>query len=629
MKRIVINDFRGYARDRFVDAQTSTNAKLAPTHLLTREMGAEGDLREELTPAHWSKVEFHIPSAKVKSAELLFYVNADTTTQTKPMRLQVNGHRLSHRQDRERMLTGGWDRHRVPARLLKNGKNEFVFSHSGVLHVDPFPGGFETFPESRSSRSFDGGRTWHKGVHGPGRDVHGEYLVRLRLKGCPPSGQLTSPVIDLADPKGKGLIAPLMNIGKVRLSSRQQTPKGAKIQFEMRSGTAPSFDPRHWTPWERRTSLPRPGRFVQWRATLSTSSADTTPVLSSVTLTVDVKENRISQKRLELLELDQPGFVRSSYEFTYMAPHPRLERLRKQYRLDEVVAPGKTELEKLSLLRDWVHSQWLGWQSDKYPYCPPWDPLEILEVTKGSWGYGMCTHYGATFAGCAAALGFVSRSIIVDHHCLAEVWSDELQKWILEDAGPSREFDATYELDGVPLNALELHQILARGQIRRVKANKLPQNAVEPMQDYAQSFVRFGIPLRNNHLIFAAPAELRHGAGQYHWDGYLWWSDAIDPKYPEYSLQTSRPGDFYWSVNQTCLYLQAGEPSDVLQVDLEHTTPNFSHYLVRIDGGDWEEALEQSLQWKLHPGENALAARSVNLFGKQGRIARARVRYRE
>jgi hypothetical protein len=628
MKRIAIADFRDHLCDRFIDARAPRNARLAPTYLLTHEMGVEGNLREELTPVEWSRVEFYLGSANVKSAELLFYVNADATTQQRPMRLLVNGHPLRHRQDRERMLTGGWDRTRVPARYLKEGRNEFVFSHSGVLHVDPFPGGLAGRPESHSSRSFDGGKTWHQGTLGPGRNVEGEYLVRLRLKGHPPTGALTSPVIDLADPQGQGTIAPLMGIRKVQLKARARVPEGTRLDFEMRSGSTPSFDPRHWTPWEKRAALSYPGRFVQWRATLSTESAARTPVLQGVSLEADLKENRRSLAHLDLLELDQPSLARSSYPFACMAPHPRLQRLRKQYRLDEVIAPGGTELEKLALLRDWVHSQWLGWQSDKYPYCPPWDPLEILEVTKGNWGFGMCTHYGATFAGCACALGWVARVVVVDHHCLAEVWSEELQKWILQDAGPSREYDAAYEIDGLPLNALELHQALRQGERGKLMANKLPQKKVEPMDRYVETFCRFAIPLRNDHLVFSEPAELRHGAGQYHWDGYLWWTDELDPRYPEYSLQTARPSDFYWSVNQTRLYLHATDQPDVLRIDLEHTAPNFSHYLVKIDSGEWQEESAAPLSWNLHQGDNELAALSVNLFGRMGRVARARVRRR-
>lgn len=623
--RIVAKDFRDYPRDRFVDAQSNAAARLAPTFLLTHEMGAEGDLREELTATEWARVEFHLPSARVKGAELLFYVNADASTQTRPMRLLVNGHRLSHRQVPERMLTGGWDRCRIPVRYLKEGTNEFAFAGSGVLHVDPFPGGLADQPPSCSSRSFDGGRTWHQGAHGPSRSIAGEYLVRLRVRGYAPAGRITSTVVDLADPKGAGRIVGALSLGAVRLGARTRSPKGTRVEFELRTGTTPDFDPRTWTPWTRGTRLTQTHRFVQWRAGLSTKSADATPVLEAVTLDARVEEERHPVRSLRLAELDQPELARSSYAFAYLGPGHRQERLRQQYRLDEVVAKGRTELEQLALLRDWVHSQWLGWQSI-YPYCPPWDPLEILEVTKGNWGFGMCTHYGATLVGCAAALGFVGRVVIIDHHCLAEIWSDELQKWILQDAGPAREFDATYELDGVPLNALEVHELLRRGRQGRIQSNKLPQQTVEPIAAYVQTFIRFGIPLRNTHLIAAEPAELRHGAIQYHWDGYLWWSDDLDPKYPEYSLQSSRPADFYWSVNQTRLYLSAADRDGVLQVTLGHTTPNLSHFLVQRDDGEWQVQSEASLEWDLHPGENLLAVRAVNLFGRVGRISRARVR---
>ena len=625
MKRIVYNDFRDHLRDRFIDAQTTASARLAPTHFLTNEMGVDGDIREELTPATSSKVEFDIPSAKLKGAELLFYVNADHSTQDKPMRLQINGHVLTHRQNRERMLTGGWDRKKIAAKYLKDGVNEFVFSHNGALHIDPFPGGHADTPDSHSSRSYDGGKTWHKGALGEARAINGEYLVRLRLKGHPSRGTLCSAVIDLADEKGEGRIAPHLGIRRLALKARARKPQGTRIHFELRSGSTPSFDPRAWTGWERRNALDWPGRFVQWRAILETNSADKTPTLQGVTLEADIKEHANSLAPFELVELDHPKLVYSSYDFAYMGPHPHQQRLRKQYRLDEVIAKGQTELEQLALLRDWIHSQWLGWQSDKYPHCPSWNALEVLDTTKGDWGFGMCTHYGAVFAACASALGWVARSVVVDHHCLAEVWVEDLQKWILEDAGPNREFDATYEIDGVPLNALELHHAAAGKQRKKIKANKLPQNKIEPMTQYIDVFCRFGIPLRNTHLIFSEPAELRHGSGQYHWDGYLWWSDDLDPKYAEYSLQTTRPGDFYWSINQTRIYLQAADSAHTLQVDLEHTAPNFSHFLIRENNGAWREEREARFAWTLTTGANQLEVHAVNVFGKTGRIAKARV----
>ena len=618
MTRIAIDDFRDFRRQHHVDAQSKKQARLAPTLLLTNEAGVDGTVPERLDADLFSKVEFDVPLAGYKAAELLFYVNADRSTQDAPMRLAVNGHPLLHRQDRAKMLTGGWDRHAIPGRHLVQGTNELVFGEHGVLHLDPGPGGM-------SSRSFDGGETWHPGALGDDGTLKGEYLVRLRLKGHPPEGWLLSPVYDLADPAGEGVIAPDLRLKRLRLHAEAQTPQGTRVTFELRSGTTPAFEPRHWSPWQARQTLSRPGRFVQFRAVLGTKSATATPVLQRVVLEAQPYAAKAAETAVTLLGIDQPVLARSSYDFSYLKPHPRVTRLLEQYRLEDVIAAGKTELEQFALLRDWIHSQWLGWQSDKYPYCPPWDPLEILETTKGNWGYGMCTHYGAVFAGCASALGFVARVLVVDHHCLAEVWSEELQKWILQDAGPCREYDATYEVGGTPLNALELHRAVASGKAKSIKANKLPQGKAERMERYVDSFVRFGIPPRNDHLTRAEPAEKEHGATQYHWDGYLWWSDDLAPRYAEYSLQTAREADFYWSVNQTRLYPRHAEAAGVLHVDTETVTPNFSHFLVRRDGGDWQKE-QGPLTWELAVGENRLEVRAVNAFGRGGRVSTLRVR---
>ena len=618
---ITMNQFNACTKDRFIDVQSVLGeVRLAPSFLITNEMGVNGKIPEELSATHWAKVIFDVPSAAVQSAQLLFYVNADDRTKDTPMKIFVNGHLVEHCQDRERMLTGGWDRTDIPVEVLNDGPNTFIFADHGVLHVDPKPGG-------RSARSFDGGKTWHTGALGPERDIVGEYMVRLRLTGYAPCGRLTSPVVDLADPENEGKIAPRMEIKQVVLSADVEVPEGTGIEFELRTGTTPWFDPLFWTPWQKASALDHPGRFVQWRALLTTNSADMTLILRSVTLSAEIEADEAGLSDIEIVEFERPEIVRSSYPFTYMRPHPKAARLVKQFRLEEMIAAGKTNLERLALLRDWVHSQWLGWQSDKYPYCPPWDPIEILETTKGNWGYGMCTHYAATFVGCAAALGYAARSVIIDHHCIAEIWSDELGKWIVEDAGPSREFDATYERNGVPLNALEVHEALREGVENELMANKLPQGTVEQMDKYVSTFVRFGIPLRNDYLIHAEPAELEHGAQQYHWDGYLWWTDDVVPKYAEYSLQTSRPGDFYPTLNRTRIYLQATDTPGALRVDLETVTPNFDHYLIQVDGGAWE-AGQAPFDWVLHEGENTLSVKSVNRFGREGVASGVILRYR-
>ena len=91
-------------------------------------------------------------------------------------------------------------------------------------------------------------------------------------------------------------------------------------------------------------------------------------------------------------------------------------------------------------------------------------------------------------------------------------------------------------------------------------------------------------------------------------------------------MQTSWEADFNWSVNQTRLYPRAGEKAGVIEIDVETATPNFSHYQVRIDGGEWGQA-DSPPNWELHQGQNELEVRGVNTFGRGGRTARLKVGY--
>lgn len=616
-RRTEITDFSACLRDRFIDADFGAGVTLAPTFLLTNEPGVARDLYEELSESSRARTEFELYSDRVSGALLLFYVNEDTTTQTQPMSISVNGAEpLSHIQDREYMLTGGWDRADIPATMLVRGTNEFIFGDNGVLFFDPVPGG-------NSSRSFDGGKTWHGGSLGPGRDVEGDYMVRLRVHGHPPEGAVTSDVIDLSGPDGEGAIAPPMTISAVRLTSVQDVPAGTEVRFEMRSGSRPRFDPTCWTPWTETMRLPEPGRYMQWRATLTTAEADCTPVLTSIILEADLEVDEI--EGIELVEQDNPRLARSSYAFTNMAPDPRVDRFAYECRLEQLIAEADSELEQFALLRDWAQRQWLKGAA-RGPYLPTWNPREILEVTKGNWGSGFCSHYGALFSGAAAALGFSARNVIVDHHTLSEIWSEELQKWILQD--PYCYYNATYELDGETLNALDIHKAATRGDGERIQMRTFA-GKLEPIKpNLPQTFCRFAIPPRNNYLVQDEPAEIGQGATQYHYDGYLWWTEEVDPKYPEYSLQTTRETDFYWSVNQTRIYLQVTKSQGELLVDFDHTTPNFSHFVVCFDDSDTWEQCEAPLTWTLREGENKLEVRSVNAFSRQGRISRTVVRLR-
>ena len=114
---------------------------------------------------------------------------------------------------------------------------------------------------------------------------------------------------------------------------------------------------------------------------------------------------------------------------------------------------------------------------------------------------------------------------------------------------------------------------------------------------------------------------------QYHWDGHLWWTDSLDPRYPEYSLQTTRPEDFYWSLNKTRIDLEDTETTAALSVQLSGPIPNFARFEVSLDEGAWQES-DPSFAWNLRPGSNTLRTKAINTMGLQGPVNRVVLEYR-
>jgi len=100
---------------------------------------------------------------------------------------------------------------------------------------------------------------------------------------------------------------------------------------------------------------------------------------------------------------------------------------------------------------------------------------------------------------------------------------------------------------------------------------------------------------------------------------------------PEYSAQTNREGDLYWTVNQAAVTLTATEEPDRLAVALDTVTPNLEGYLYRLDGGEWQllrgegdepHSRRAFIAWTLRPGLNTLEVKPRNAFGRDGIVSK-------
>lgn len=649
------------------DKQNNT-VRMAHSTLVADEMGAT-DLHqvETLSDRVWAKKVFRFDKDAARDARLLIY--------GKPKVVEVNEKPL----DLESLASTGWTQAKVPPELEAG---YFVWMRGGGRLLFE-PGRVPQYRTQRDSyRSSDGGRSWTQDL-GDRNPQPGEYLVRLRVRSYASDGWTRgwalSPVLDLwAENDGGIPLAGNVTVFRNMSDLDKGQPDGTYAIPQLRTGSTPSPDEKTWTAWRHLGEDLKPlgpeHRWAQLKFDFMCRTQATPSLPRTVTLRFEFQAGSAGgMKDTEVVPPKAQTIIgQTSVPFVYQSPSPRLKLLRERYKLDDVIAPGQTELEQLMLLRHWVRNQWhTAWQGGAASWMPPWDAHIILECKDQSDCLTMCTHYAAVFTQCCLALGWTARHCILDHHCVSEVFVNQHNKWVMMDAGNSKEradVGLHFERGGVPLSALELHLAYHRKKTDGItvhftpkalaakiaelcrpapaeparparKAKKSlatgPRPDVIPVAELTQypvcqieNYRRYAFPARNNYLDSLLPGELYQGWSAYFYDGYWWVGDSPDdPKLsPEYSkhLDPARPQDIDWSLNWTRIHLARTAKADELQVDLETLTPNFARFEMLADG-KWKPTPAR-FTWPVKPGENALRVRSVNQFGRPGIDASVQVK---
>ncbi len=629
--------------DRNIDVDTSPgSARLLKTEIIADEMGNITDATmEQLTGSLRAKKELVIADPAADKATLLVYTSMP---QDGKFILEVNGTANTITFDTDRRLTGGWNRVDVDPKQLKKGLNTFV--------IYPAPGNTLTlfidncrYP-NRSARSLDAGATWdydHLGIQG---FCDGEYLIRLRLGHYPAQGEILSDFIDAGDLVTAEPVKPIFDLKEIKLAADVATPKGTAVSLFLRGGSTPAYEPAAWDSWRPAAEYAnlsiagRKWKFFQWKAVLSTTGGLATPSLSKVTVTVKADVAPAAGKKAQADVSKNRRIIRGYYNYAYQPMEDaRLRYLREHYRLDEVVGVCSSEFEKFEVLATWLRGQWRdGWGAERNGTLrTPWDAEVILEMVPDFKASGMCTIYSNAFVQCALAVGLNVRGVVLDHHFISEIWSNEYEKWVMFDIGFNNLSIRTShtELNGIPLSAVEILKAVNEGKQAdldlvpprlwksRWKGN---QAAEAKIMDPIQWKARVGIMTRNNFLQTWLPGELQHGFMQYTYDGYLWWKKTLIPEYEEYTFQTSHYRDMYWTLNQVQVFLsETGKPGE-LKVQFDTVTPNLDRMLVRLDGGEWKP-VTGDMAWVLKTGTNRLEVKPINTWGHDGITSEVVVRY--
>lgn len=321
----------------------------------------------------------------------------------------------------------------------------------------------------------------------------------------------------------------------------------------------------------------------------------------------------------------------------------RLVQFRQQHRLDEVLAGAADDWEALLRLRHWIYNN----IRNGTPSFNSVDPLVFVAASQAGATF-WCTYYAYAFVSAAAAMGYTARHMGIDcehtseesstHHGVVDVWVSKFRKWVAFDP----HYDSHYELDGVPLNAEEIAQawITRKGaglkaligstrrevpEIRTIKADAHESCGYfwfyidcnnQPFQRYGQSHpdpaAILMTPARKQQTWYQGRAGKTYKHIRYAQNSFVA-TDRYADMYPELNCVELEPQERIALPYCSPVKLWAG------------TAPNFSHFEISIDGATGFRFDGVEFPWRLHPGNCAIAARSVNLAGHRGPESRLEV----
>ncbi len=338
--------------------------------------------------------------------------------------------------------------------------------------------------------------------------------------------------------------------------------------------------------------------------------------------------------------VERNGVLADGLPFRYQRlGEARLDELLQRERLAEHVDGETSEFARILLLKDWVAAQWP--HSEPEPY-PPWDAFVILDWIRAGRTGGFCAQYSQVFVQSLASLGLTGRYVEIGSrenpyaHYPVEVWSNEYDRWVLMDV----DYNLHFERDGIPLNALDVHDALLQGEaptltpvLGQVRTGH-PDPADWPLAT-AELYYYLRFHLKADHLTYFWEAPFDRLNDMVEWSdarAVPWHESPVSSEYPKERLtlkQTARREAPYPKLNQIHVETHVTAPA-TLELRLSHNVLDFAEYQVgrgrRVE--DWRPHGSDALEWALASGENVIQIRGVNSRGIGGPPAVVRATYR-
>jgi len=333
------------------------------------------------------------------------------------------------------------------------------------------------------------------------------------------------------------------------------------------------------------------------------------------------------QAEYRVVEVENPRY-RQNELFTSFEDigSPRFQVIRDSYPLAKLIEGEQDEFQRIVLLRNWVHRRLVV---DRSKPVPEGDALVYLaEGPKGA-AYS-CGHHEVTLNATLNAMGYVTRCVFAGAgaaegrlsgaHGMCEVWSNQLQKWVIVDS----EHDSHFEKGGVPLSALEIRdEVIKNGGADVVRVDG-PERRPQP-REQDDSYGR--TPRTYTFVSWRLQGDMHsalhpRSSVELVYDDDYWrnntWGRGGQPHWAYkagYFIPIKQRSWIEWTPN--VLRVRTTIDGATAHVRIDSCTPNFKEYQMKPEGGDWEP-VESTLSLPLSQPRHEWRLRSLNLMNVPG-----------
>jgi hypothetical protein len=319
-----------------------------------------------------------------------------------------------------------------------------------------------------------------------------------------------------------------------------------------------------------------------------------------------------------LVDADTAQQARKRIPFVYeSAGAEYLRAFRSKYRLDDIIAGASDEYGAMLRLGNWMGTRW-DHGLDQVPGCNVAAVVESGEHGAKYW----CEIAAHTTVQAATSLSWPARLITASRdgysweHAVAELWSNQFDKWFVLDT----DFNVVFERRGIPLSALELSEYGEEWEKNRELAVRAiaPAKASLPLIDLVPFFKYIHVDLRNDWCSrLLRPGSPAGG------DRNTWWTARSTlPRILTAKIRVNDPSSFDWKINSVGIYaasaVRMNAEALVVKIRLGVYSPVFEEFQVKVDGGPWQRVTGYEHELSVMPGEHIIRARIQTRSGFPG-----------